>query len=86
MERYKQLKEYYKELFTYKGRTIADTLHSMSQFKDRHPEYDIKDWKEVLENGIDIRLDVFKDSASKYIIISKSKNIAIQLEWRRHTS
>jgi len=82
MKRYILLKEYYKELFSYKGRKIADIEHSVSQFRVRHPGRSIEEWKKVIEDGIDVILDVFNDSAGKYIIISKSKNIAVQLEWR----
>lgn len=83
-ERYqRKFQEYYKELFTYKGRKIADTDHTISQFNKRFPEYTFEDWKEIIEKGIDTILDVFKDNSAKYVIISKSKNIAIQVEWRK---
>jgi hypothetical protein len=84
IKRYKtQLQEYSLKLFSYKGRNVWDTNHSVSQFLQRLPEYKIEDWEKVCKNGIDTILDAFKDSTAKFIIISKSKNIAIQLHWRR---
>ncbi len=78
-----QLQEYSLKIFSYKGRNVWDTNHSVSQFLKRLPEYKIKDWEEVCKKGIDTILNTFKDSAAKFIIISKSKNIAIQLHWRK---
>jgi hypothetical protein len=85
LKRYKReiFNEYVKKLLSYKGRNIFDTYHSIEQFNDRFPDYDYEDWKEVCRNGIDKIIDIFKDSSKKYIIISKSTDIAIQMEWRK---
>jgi hypothetical protein len=78
----KFFKEEFKKILTYKDRNIYDTDHSISRFKERFSELDIKVYYKVLKEGIDVILDVFKDSKGKYIIVSKATNVAIQLEWR----
>jgi hypothetical protein len=84
MKKYKsQLKEFSKKLFTYKGRNIFDTYHSIDRFHERFPDLSIETWEKVCENGMDVILDVFRDSIGKYIIVSNSTNMAIQLEWRK---
>lgn len=78
-----ELKEFYKELFIYKGRHIGDSEHSIERFEQRFPDEDISKWKEIVEKGIDIILDVFKDSEGKYILVNKKTDIAIQFDWRK---
>lgn len=84
MQRYqKKFQEYSKQIHTYKNRNVFDTNHAIKRFHERFPELKLKDYYQVLENGIDIILDIMKDSEGKYIIISKSKKIGIQLNWRK---
>jgi hypothetical protein len=80
---YKKLFEHERKIFSYKGRNVFDIDHSIVRFQERFPNLKDENWKKVCEDGIDLILDVFKDSSNKYIIISRSKNIAIQLEWRK---
>lgn len=84
MKKYKsQLKEFSKKLFNYKGRNIFDVNHSIERFHERFPDLSLLDWEKVCKDGINVILDVFRDSAGKYIIVSNSTNIAIQMEWRK---
>jgi hypothetical protein len=78
----RKFNEYSKKLFTYKGRNFFDIEHSIDRFKERFPEYTIEDYITVAHRGIDLILDLFKDSKGKYIIVSKSKYISLQIEWR----
>lgn len=80
-----QLFEYFKKIHSYKGRNVFDVEHSIVRFKERFPDLDMKDYYKTLEEGIDLIMDVFKDSSGKFIIVSRSKKIAIQLEWRKDT-
>lgn len=83
-ERYKKIfKEYNKKLFSYKGRNVWDIEHSVDRFKERFPQYTFEDYKKIVEDGIDGILSTFKDSRAKYIIVSREKRVAVQLEWRR---
>jgi len=68
-------------IHTYRDRKVFDINHSVSRFESRFPELDIADYFKALNEGIDIILDVFKDNKNRYMIISKSKQFAIQLTW-----
>ena len=84
MKKYKpQLKEFSTKLFSYKGRNIFDINHSIERFHERLPGLTLDVWENVCKDGIDTILDIFRDSSGKYIIVSNSTNIAIQLEWRK---
>lgn len=80
---YKKLFEFVKKVFSYKNRNVFDINHSIERFHERFPNLKDEEWKRILTDGIDKILDVFKDSSNKYLIISKSKNVAIQLDWRK---
>ena len=83
MKKYFRIKEYFRTLFKYRNRKINDINHSLDRFNERFPQYTFADYKKVIEKGVDIILDIFKDSVNKYLIISKSTDIAVQLEWRK---
>lgn len=84
MKKYKdELKEYYNELFIYRGRHICDTNHSIERFHERFPNEPIETWETLIKKGIDVIFDIMKDSEGKYVIVSRVKDIAIQLDWRK---
>lgn len=83
MIRYKILEKYYKEIFTYRNRRVADTEHSIARFNERFPHLKLSAWKRIVAKGIDTILDVFNDATGKYIIVSKKTDVAVQLHWRK---
>jgi hypothetical protein len=44
-----------------------------------------EDYFQALEEGIDIIIDVFHDNSNRYMVVSKSKQFAIQLKWESDT-
>jgi hypothetical protein len=83
LKRYQPLLETFKKVYTYRDRDVFDTEHSVSRFEERFPLLTIKDYEKSLQEGIDIILDIFKDSSRKYMVISKSKQFGIQIDWRK---
>jgi hypothetical protein len=84
LKKYKPLLEkYFKKVYEYRDRNVFDIEHSISRFNERFPSLSIKDYEKALQEGIDIILDIFKDSTKRYMVISKSKQFAIQIDWRK---
>lgn len=84
MKKYRfTLNEHFKKILSYRQRNIYDIEHSVTRFHERFPELTDKDYFNALQDGIDIILQVFKDSTQKYIIISKKRGFGIQLDWRK---
>ena len=82
MKKYKpSLKEYSKLIYFYRGHEVFDVEHSVERFRERFPELSIRDYNKALEEGINIILDILKDSSGKYFLESKSKHFAIQFDW-----
>ena len=83
---YKKLfKEYFKEVLLYRGRHIYDTEHSVAEFKRHFPHLSINIYEKALQQGVDIILDLLKDSREQFIIKSKKYGFGIQLDWRPDT-
>lgn len=82
-KRYKRFFENAPIILRYRQRRVFDTNHSIARFNERFPKLHISEYERILRDGIDTILDVFKDKSAKYIVTSRSKDVAIQLEWRR---
>ncbi|MBP7735447.1 MAG: hypothetical protein KA369_05685 [Spirochaetes bacterium] len=74
-----------KVILFHNERHVIVIKHSLNSFEEKVLNIEMADIDKALREGIDIILDVFKDSKGHFIIISKSKKFGIQLDWRRDT-
>lgn len=84
MKRYKdKLQEYFKKILDFKGYSIYDTNHSVSQYNIRVGK-NIFLYEKLLKKGILHLIKINKsEQPDNYIFVSKKYDFGIQIDWRQ---